>query len=139
MPLLRPRPTWHDPLPADFLKEIPRLSGTRPIVYVCYWDHVLFKDTNVDLCCPMLRETVGWLDHEDSTCVRIVWERMANSLIEADKKSTGLVILKSAILQFKIEGKVNQTPAREARSAQSTSEHSSYYRPQRTRGKGIAR
>lgn len=49
----------------------------------------------------MIRETIGWLEHEGDTYIRVVWERMLDPLVESNSKDTGLVILKSAILEFK--------------------------------------
>src|SRR5213594_589910 len=66
------------------------------LVFLRYLDHVLFKDVDPSLYGPWTRETVGWLDYEDSGHVRIVWERFAmpDPPNESKPRATGLVILK---------------------------------------------
>lgn len=73
------------------------------LVYVRYKDHVFFKDVESEGCKPFIRETVGWLDYEDDEYIRVVWERFAQPHInvEATIRSTGLVILKKAIMEIK--------------------------------------
>jgi hypothetical protein len=73
------------------------------VVYVRYKDHVLFKDSDASQYRPFLRECVGWLDFEDSELVRVVWERfsMPDPPNEAMSRSTGLVIMKNAVLEYK--------------------------------------
>ena len=75
------------------------------LLYVRYLDHVLFRDSNADSYRPWTRETVGWLDYEDDQSLRLVWERFAMpSPNESQTKSTGLVILKTAILERRVVG-----------------------------------
>jgi len=73
------------------------------LVYIRYNDHILFKDVDPRLYRPWSRETVGWLDYEDEESVRIVWERFAmpDPPNEAKPRATGLVIMKSAILEMR--------------------------------------
>jgi len=73
------------------------------LVLVRYLDHVLFKDVDPSLYRPWTRETVGWLDYEDSDHVRIVWERFAmpDPPNESKPRATGLLILKKAILEIR--------------------------------------
>jgi len=73
------------------------------LVLVRYLDHVLFKDVDPSLYRPWTRETVGWLDYEDSDHVRIVWERfgMPDPPNESKPRATGLLILKKAILEIR--------------------------------------
>jgi len=73
------------------------------LVYIRYKDHVLFKDVKSESCNPVIRETIGWVDYEDDDYIRIVWERYSQPYIsvEASIRSTGLVILKKAILEVK--------------------------------------
>jgi len=73
------------------------------LVFLRYLDHVLFKDVDPSLYRPWTRETVGWLDYEDSDCVRIVWERFAmpDPPNESKPRATGLVILKKAIIELR--------------------------------------
>jgi hypothetical protein len=68
-----------------------------------YKDHVLFRDLDPSLSTPWTRETVGWLDYEDSEHVRVVWERFAmpDPPEESRPRATGLVILKKLILELR--------------------------------------
>ena len=58
--------------------EIP-MAKTGDIVIVRYYDHVLYHDT-ADLASmkPVVRETLGWLETQDTDFVRLVWERWRN-------------------------------------------------------------
>jgi hypothetical protein len=73
------------------------------LVRIRYLDHVLFKDVDPSSMRPWSRETVGWLDYEDSDHVRIVWERFAmpDPPNESKPRATGLVILKKAIIELR--------------------------------------
>ena len=81
----------------------PRLIPSGSLIQVRYLDHVLFKDMDPSLCVPWTRETVGWLDYEDSNHVRLVWERfsMPDPPNESRPRATGLVILKKAIVELR--------------------------------------
>ena len=73
------------------------------LVHMRYLDHVLFRDRDPETARPFARECVGWLDYEDDEYVRIIWERFAmpDPPGEAKPRSTGLVILKNAILEMR--------------------------------------
>lgn len=73
------------------------------LVYVRYLDHVLFKDSDASQYQPWVRECVGWLDYEDQEYIRIIWERFRepNPPENARLRSTGLAILKKAILEMR--------------------------------------
>ncbi len=73
-------------------------------VVICrYKDHVLFKDSDASQYQPWTREAVGWLDYEDKEYLRLVWERFFETNLpdNARTRSTGLTILKSAILEIR--------------------------------------
>ncbi len=76
------------------------------LVYARYKDHVLFKDSDASQYQPWTRECIGWLDYEDEEYVRIVWERYSEPSFPENAKlrSTGLVILKKAILEIRAVG-----------------------------------
>lgn len=82
-------------------KGPPLERGT--VVYLRYLDLVLFKDVDPSNCRLFVREAVGWLDHEDSDFIRIVWERFAEPAPggKAKQRATGLVILKESILELR--------------------------------------
>jgi hypothetical protein len=79
------------------------MTESRTAVYVKYKDHLLFKDCDPQTFGPFVRETIGWLDHEASDFVRVVWERaVGNGTKPAIKeKATGLVILRGDILEMR--------------------------------------
>ena len=73
-------------------------------VYVRYRDHVLFKDMDPEaFSAPFIRETIGWLEGENDNSIQVVWERSAgaNTPEKAKQKATGLVIMKSSILEMR--------------------------------------
>ena len=76
---------------------------TSTLVYIRYLDHVLFKDVDPRAFEPFKRETIGWLDHESSDYIRVVWERMVDNAEDPKirQRATGLVILKSDILEIR--------------------------------------
>jgi hypothetical protein len=71
------------------------------VVYVRYFDHVLFKDSDASKYRPWIREAVGWIDYEDSEYVRIVWERFTEPIPSENSRTrcTGLAILKNAVIE----------------------------------------
>ncbi|MGF3573510.1 MAG: hypothetical protein ACQXXG_08860 [Candidatus Bathyarchaeia archaeon] len=74
------------------------------VVYVRYYDSVLFKDALVThLFKPIVRETIGWLDYENAEYIRLVWERYAEPIIgeESRIRTTGLAIRKSDVIEMR--------------------------------------
>lgn len=74
------------------------------IVYIRYLDHVLFKDRDPSpYVKPFVRETLGWVDHENNESIRLIWERFAepNPRGEAQQRATGLLIMKKDILELR--------------------------------------
>jgi hypothetical protein len=72
-------------------------------VYVRYWDHIIYHRGNPEVMSPQIREAVGWLVHECADYVIICWDRDADppTLKGGDPKASGLVVLRSAILETK--------------------------------------
>jgi hypothetical protein len=81
----------------------PHLLRTTGLVYVRYRDHVLYHRSDPALMKPQVRETVGWLVHEASDYIIVAWDRDADSptLKGGDPKASGLVLLRSDILEFR--------------------------------------
>jgi len=79
------------------------MTEQRTAVYVRYRDHVLFKDVDPSALKPLEREAIGFLAHEATDYIQIIWERsVENGSNPAIKtKATGLVILRSDILELK--------------------------------------
>jgi len=73
------------------------------IIYVRYYDHVLFRSADPGLFQPAVRETVGWLIKENDAAVWILWDRSMEPLPHerVPASESGLVILKSDILEMR--------------------------------------
>ncbi|MCW4024958.1 MAG: hypothetical protein NWF01_07990 [Candidatus Bathyarchaeota archaeon] len=65
-------------------------------VYVCYRDHVVFKNLTVPPKNAVLREAVGWVKEETDEVLLLVTDRAVSV---DEKRVNGLVILKSCILE----------------------------------------
>ena len=72
------------------------------IVYVRYLDHVFFSRCAPLMMRPQTRETVGWLNYECEDYIILSWDRDAEppTLKGSDPKASGLVLLRTAILEF---------------------------------------
>jgi len=69
-------------------------------VYIRYRDHVLFRNTPETLENGAERETVGWLTRENKELLCIQHDRTIKSLQCACSSVSGLVLLKSCILEI---------------------------------------
>lgn len=79
------------------------------MVYVRYLDHVFFSRCEPLMMRPQTRETIGWLNYECEDYIILSWDRDAEppTLKGGDPKASGLVLLRTAILQFeKIQAQV---------------------------------
>jgi hypothetical protein len=72
------------------------------MIYVRYLDHVIFSRCEPLVMRPHTRETVGWLNYEGEDYIVLSWDRDAEppTLKGGDPKASGLVLLKTAILEF---------------------------------------
>ena len=73
------------------------------LVYVRYWDHVLFRNADPNLYGPTVREAVGWVVKENEEAVWILWDR---SIVRLPQERTrpeesGLIVLKREILELR--------------------------------------
>ncbi len=68
-----------------------------------YRDHVLFHRTHPDAVAPQTRECTGWLLHETPDYIVLSWDRDAGppTIKGGDPKASGLVLLRSAILELR--------------------------------------
>jgi hypothetical protein len=75
----------------------------KGLIFVRYLDHVMYNRTPALAMKPQVRETVGWLVYECEYYITITWDRDADppTLKGGDPKASGLVLLKSDILQMK--------------------------------------
>jgi len=78
-------------------QAIPRGSA----VYVRYRDHVLYRNTPEALENAAERETIGWLTQENKELVCIQHDRTIENLQYASGTASGLVLLKSCILEIR--------------------------------------
>ncbi len=72
-------------------------------IYMRYRDHVLYHMSNPDLMTPQTRECIGWLVDKKPDYVVIAWDRDCGppTLKGGDSKASGLVVLRSDILEMK--------------------------------------
>src|SRR3972149_7862502 len=79
------------------------LSQTQELVFVRYLDHVLYHRSSAVTMKPQLREPVGWLVFEGEQYITLAWDCDAEppTLKGGDSKASGLVLLKSDMLEFK--------------------------------------
>lgn len=75
----------------------------KGLVFVRYLDHVQYSRTSALAMAPQVRKTIGWLVYECEQYVTLSWDCDSGppTLRGGDPKATGLVILKSDILEFK--------------------------------------
>lgn len=73
------------------------------LVFVRYLDHVLFSRVSALAMKPQVRETVGWLVYECEYYITLTWDRDVGppTLKGGDPKASGLVLLRSDMLEFK--------------------------------------
>ena len=93
------------------------------LVYVRYLDHVLFNRCPTSVVKPQIREAVGWLNYECENYIILSWDRDAEppTLKGGDAKASGLVLLKTGILEFK-KLEVNMLPLQETSECRLNSE-----------------
>ena len=72
-------------------------NKNEKIVYVKYLDHSMFNFGNPYLQQPIIRETIGWLIHQNENFLVIIWDK--SPILE--NKTSGLVVLRSTILELK--------------------------------------
>jgi hypothetical protein len=73
------------------------------LIYVRYRDHVLYHRGDPLAVKPQIREGVGWLVYECTDYIILCWDRDAEppTLKGGDPKASGLVLLRSDILELK--------------------------------------
>jgi hypothetical protein len=84
------------------------MTGETPkefsgLVFVRYLDHVAYNRCSALVMQPQKRETVGWLVYECSEYLTLAFDRDAGppTLKGGDPKASGLVLLKSDVLEMK--------------------------------------
>jgi hypothetical protein len=107
------------------------------VVYVRYRDHVLYRNIRNPIEEPVERETVGWLTRENGEILLIEHDRAPQCLQLPMESGSGVIILKSCILELRSlpfpcgsDGRLNSTEA----SGTST-EYASQPKRRKTRSK----
>ncbi len=79
------------------------IKANISLVYVIYLDHVLFSRCEPLVIKPQIRETLGWLVYECEQYITLCWDKDAEppTLKGGDPKATGLVLLKTDIIEYK--------------------------------------
>lgn len=88
---------------ASFKERSGICSEFKGLVFVRYLDHVVYNRTSALVMKPQVREAVGWLVYECEYYITLTWDRDAEppTLKGGDPKASGLVLLKSNILELK--------------------------------------
>ena len=82
----------------------------KTLIYIRYLDHVLFKNTPKVVKNAAERETVGWLAHENDQLLCIENDRTIDELPYSNGSGSGLVLLKSCILEIRASPLQNFSP-----------------------------
>jgi len=79
------------------------IERTFDLVFVRYQDHVMFNRCSPLLLKPQIRQAVGWLNYQCDDFIILSWDKDAEppTLKGGDPKASGLVLLKTAILELK--------------------------------------
>lgn len=82
------------------------------LVFVRYRDHVLYHRGDPTAMKPETRETIGWLVYDCADYIIVTWDRGAGSptLKGGDPKASGMVLLRSDILEMKRIASAKQGP-----------------------------
>ncbi len=77
--------------------------GMDKLIFVRYLDYVLYNRASALAMKPQSREAVGWLVYECEQYITLTWDRDAEpqTLKGVDPKASGLVLLKSDVLEMK--------------------------------------
>jgi hypothetical protein len=75
---------------------------TSDLIFVRYRDHVLYNRASPQAMQPQIREAIGWQVYDCELYIILSWDRDAQppTLKSGDPKASGLVLLKSDILEL---------------------------------------
>jgi len=74
--------------------------SSNKLVYVRFRDHVIFRN-HTPRVRPIIRETVGWLLNENDVSITLLWVREPERGSPQLRRTTGICILKSDILEIR--------------------------------------
>jgi hypothetical protein len=79
------------------------LMPFKGLIYVRYLDHVLYNRSVALAMSPQVREATGWLVYQCEQYITLIYDRDAGppTLKGGDPKASGLVLLRSDIVEFK--------------------------------------
>jgi hypothetical protein len=82
-----------------------QLNGTefKEVIFVRYLDHVLYNRSSALVMKPQVRKAIGWLIYECEQYITLTWDSDDDppTLHGGDPKASGLVLLKSDIIELK--------------------------------------
>ncbi len=80
------------------------LNSSQQLIVVRYLDHVLYNRTSAAAMKPQAREAIDWLLYDCELYIILTWDRDTEppSLHGGDLKASGLVLLKSDILDLQL-------------------------------------
>jgi len=92
------------------------------IVFIRYQDHVLYHRGDPLSLKPQVRECVGWLVYDCADYIIICWDRDASppTLQGGDPKASGLIVMRSDILEMKRIAQAKQGPESNSGGLQAT-------------------
>jgi len=90
--------------------SIGKKTPTGSVVYIRYLDHVLYRNLPKALEEPAERETIGWLAHENDELICIENDRTRDELPYSSGSGSGLVLLKSCILEIRVSSLESFSP-----------------------------
>jgi hypothetical protein len=70
-------------------------------VYVCYKDHVLFKNIEQPIADAIERETIGWLSKQTDEIMIIEHDRTLPDARITSGRGSGIIVLKSCIIEIR--------------------------------------
>lgn len=78
-------------------------ASLKDLIIVRYADHVVYSRSSALTMKPQIRQAVGWLIYECEQYVTLAWDQdiQPPTLKGGDSKASGLVLLKTDILELK--------------------------------------
>ena len=90
---------------SETLQKEPQLSCAefKGVIFVRYLDHVLYNRSSALFMKPQVRKAIGWLIYECDQYITLTWDSDDEppTLHAGDPKASGLVLLRSDILELK--------------------------------------
>lgn len=75
----------------------------KEVIFVRYFDHVLYNRASAFIMKPQVRKAIGWLIYECEQYITLAWDSDDEppTLRSRDPKASGLVLLRSDIIEIK--------------------------------------